>query len=187
MREKMKTMTLVCPPWLSFLLELPFRGVIHNPEHIVKPFVKNGDTVVDLGCGSGFFTIPMARMVGENGRVFAVDLQKKMLQKVERKAVYAQVEDRIVFHQCSAGRIGLGAQADFVLAFYMVHEIPDPGAFFREIKGFLAEGGKLLIVEPPIHVGKKKFARIAKMAEGAGLRIIGRPSIIGGRALLAFR
>lgn len=185
MKEKTATLTWVCPPWLSFLLELRFRRFIHNPEKIFRKYLKDGDTAVDLGCGSGYFTIPMARMVGPAGRVIAVDLQEKMLSKVRKKADRAQLTERIVFHQCAPQQIGWQSQADFILAFYMFHETPDPAAFLEEIKKILAEDGKLLIVEPPVHVTKKNFSRLHQLVEASGLNIIGRPYIIGGRTLLA--
>ena len=69
----------VCPSWLAFVLNNPLRKLLQNPEKILKGLVQEGQTAVDLGCGPGFFTLPLARMVGESGRVIAVDLQSKML------------------------------------------------------------------------------------------------------------
>lgn len=184
MKEKTAEITFVCPAWLSFMLDFPFRRMIHDPEKLLKEYLKNGDTAIDLGCGSGFFTIPMARMVGPSGRVIAVDLQEKMLEKVRKKAKAAGVMDRIGFHRCNPEKSGVREKADFILAFFMVHETPDPVAFLQEIKELLTEKGKLLIVEPVLHVTKKNFNRLLQLVEAAGFKILDRPAITGGRAVL---
>src|SRR5512138_1264458 len=85
----------LCSAWLSFTLTNILRRLAHDPVRILGPFVKDGDTVLDVGCGPGFFTVPMARLVGPLGRVVAVDIQEKMLEKARRKAEKAGVADRI--------------------------------------------------------------------------------------------
>ena len=59
--------------------------LIHNSEKILGGHIESGQTVLDLGCGSGTFTIAMAKMVGELGKVIAVDVQDEMLQIVRRR------------------------------------------------------------------------------------------------------
>jgi ubiquinone/menaquinone biosynthesis C-methylase UbiE len=65
----------LCPAWLSFTLTNVLRRLAHDPVAILGPFLKEGDTAVDVGSGPGFFSVPMARMVGERGLVVAVDIQ----------------------------------------------------------------------------------------------------------------
>ena len=89
----------VCPWWLGRILDNPIRRLIHNPEKILGGYIKRGQTVLDIGCGSGTFTIAMARMVGENGRVIAVDVQDEMLQMVRKKAAKEGMESRIITHK----------------------------------------------------------------------------------------
>ena len=76
----------VCSHDHSFFLDNFIRRLIQNPRKIVGEYIHNGDTVVDLGCGPGYFSIDMAKMVGESGHVIAVDLQPEMLEKVKKKA-----------------------------------------------------------------------------------------------------
>jgi ubiquinone/menaquinone biosynthesis C-methylase UbiE len=111
----------------------------------------------------------MAQLVGPAGRVVAVDLQAPMLDHVRRKAVRCGVAGRITCHPCQAGRIGLKIAADFVLAWYMVHEAPDPAAFFREVRTLLKADGRLLVVEPKMHVSRGDFAVMQAEAQAAGL------------------
>ncbi|HCY86997.1 MAG TPA: SAM-dependent methyltransferase, partial [Desulfobacteraceae bacterium] len=167
-------------------LDNHIRRWFQNPKKITGPYVGEGDTVVDLGCGPGFFSIDMAQMVGEQGQVFSVDLQEEMLSKVAYKSALKKLTGIIRPHQCTQKGIGLPdtIQADFILAYYMVHETLDHEAFLSEVKTILAPDGRLLIVEPPIHVSSEKFREITRAALNAGFEIIDRPKGKGGKSLL---
>jgi ubiquinone/menaquinone biosynthesis C-methylase UbiE len=164
----------VCPHTMACMLDNPFRRLVQSPNRIVGPFIQPGDTAVDLGCGPGFFTIDMARLVGANGRVIAVDLQSQMLAHVRRKALKRNVMDRIELHQCASGSLELTAEADFILAFYMVHEVPDAAGFFKETRKILKKGGHLLIVEPRFHVKKAAFDAMIALAIQNGFTVVDR-------------
>ena len=66
-------------------MDNPIRRIIHSPDKILGGYIEPGQTVLDLGCGSGTFTIAMARMVGEAGRVIAVDLQDESSRWLKRR------------------------------------------------------------------------------------------------------
>ncbi len=85
----------VCPWWLCATFDNPLRRLIHNPERILCELVRSGDTALDLGCGMGVFSIPLARLVGPSGKVICVDLQEQMLAGVRRRAERAGVAQRI--------------------------------------------------------------------------------------------
>lgn len=176
----------VCPHKLAFILDNWVRRVIQNPARILGEYIREGDTVVDVGCGPGFFTTAMARIVGENGRVVAVDLQEAMLDRVRKKAAAGNFEMVLDYHRCKKEGIGLhlNRRADFALAYYMVHEVPDSAGFFREVKALLKQGGKCLVVEPRMHVGKSQFQKMILEAEAAGFTVVGRPKKKGGRSVL---
>jgi ubiquinone/menaquinone biosynthesis C-methylase UbiE len=182
--SNMKKFPHVCPPQLAFLLDNWIRRLIQSPNKILREYVKESDTVVDVGCGPGFFSIEMARLVGENGKVLAVDLQEQMLEHVNRKARKYGLADRIETHLCGEQHIGLNRKADFILAFYMVHETQNPGAFFQEAKAMLKDGGRLLVVEPKMHVKQSEFERTVAAGSKTGLKPIGFPKNKGGRAVL---
>jgi hypothetical protein len=90
----------------------------------------------------------------------------------------------MMFHHCEAHRIGLRCRADFVLAFYVVHETPSPYRFFSEVKGMLKPDGRLLVVEPKFHVDRVMFAEMLKDAARAGLKTVDLPRKKGGRSVL---
>ena len=82
-------------------------------------------TVLDFGCGPGFFTVEMAKIVGNSGRVYAVDLQQGMLRILEDKIKDSDIRKNVTLHQAEIERIGMNQKVDFVLVFYVLHEIPD--------------------------------------------------------------
>ena len=161
---------MICPWWLSFTLNNVFRKMIQDPRRILEPFVRPGQVAADIGCGPGFFTLEMARLVGEQGKVLAVDLQEKMLQIVKQRAERTHLSGRIQYHPCRAQALGLQEPCDFILAFYMVHEVPDAGSFLRELKSVLKPGGFFLLVEPKMHVSKTQFQKTVESAYAAGFR-----------------
>jgi ubiquinone/menaquinone biosynthesis C-methylase UbiE len=175
----------VCPWWAArFTIDTPLRRLIHDPQKIVGPYVQPGMTVIDVGCGVGYFSVPMAQMVGERGRVMAVDLQQQMLEMVRRRAEKAGVAARVVLHKCEQNRLGLTAQADFALMFAMLHEVPDQRLLLGEIYACLKPSGKLLLAEPPIHVTRGAFESEAQAAEETGFRVVDRPHVRWCRAVL---
>src|SRR5712692_2446259 len=85
----------VCPWWLGYFLLNPLRRFGQNPTNILSPHVREGMTVLEPGPGMGFFTLELARLVGSSGRVIAVEIQPKMLARLERRAAKAGLLDRL--------------------------------------------------------------------------------------------
>ncbi len=141
-------------------------------------------TVVDLGCGPGFFSVDMAQMVGESGRVIASDLQEGMLQKLLSKIQGTELEERLILHKCEENKIGIEEQVDFILAFYMVHEIPHQDMFFKEIEFILKANGLILIVEPPFHISKKAFNQTVERAQEVGLIASEGPKVLFSKTVI---
>lgn len=176
----------VCSHSHSFFLDNFVRRLIQNPKRIIGEYIQKGDTIIDIGCGPGYFTIDMAELTGETGKVIAVDLQKEMLDKVGKKAAAKNLTERIHLHQCGQNRIGLAPEtkADFILAFYMVHETPDQVAFLEQVKKLLSPGGRFLLVEPIFHVSKGQFKNILTFAIKIGFKQVDMPRGKGGRSVL---
>lgn len=180
----MADLSRICPSWLAPALDNPIRKLIHDPEKILNGYIEDGQTVLDLGCGPGTFTIAMAKLAGETGKVIAVDVQDEMLQTVREKAAREGLESRIITHKSSPDRVGISDKVDFALAFYMVHEVPDVESFLKEIASLLKPKGKLLIVEPKFHVSASSFKKTLEMVLLAGLKPISEPNIRFSRSML---
>ncbi len=173
-----------CPSWFSFTLDNFLRKRFHDPVAILHDFIRPGSTVMDIGCGPGYFTIPMAQMAGETGTVIAVDLQRKMLDRMLARADRLGLRDRIKEIQCMPDDIMVRDKADFILTFWMVHEVRDTGLFFKQIASTMKKGSRYLLVEPKLHVTRNKYSEIARMAEDAGLKPQGEPAVSLSRSML---
>ena len=174
----------VCPWWLAYTFDHALRRLIHKPEVMLAGLVLPGQTVLDMGCGMGFFSLAMARMVGEKGRVLCVDLQKKMLDALERRAQRAGLLPRMQLCQCRADRIGIRRPVDFALSFWMVHEVPDQKALLAEVFSLLRPGARYLLVEPFIHVSAPAFRQTVEMAFACGMEPCSEPCIRLSRSIL---
>ncbi|MCE7980015.1 MAG: class I SAM-dependent methyltransferase [Caldilinea sp. CFX5] len=174
----------VCPWWFIGSFDNPLRHYVHKPEQILGDLVAPGQTVIDLGCGMGYFTIPLAHLVGESGQVIAVDLQRQMLCGVQRRAVQAGLQGRIQLHQCQTDTLDLYEAVDFALAFWMAHEVRDKERFFHEVVSLLKPTARFLLVEPKWHVSRVAFRHTVALACTAGLEQVVTPRIGLSQAVL---
>jgi ubiquinone/menaquinone biosynthesis C-methylase UbiE len=188
MRDPLKKLLFhhehVCPWWFCFTFDNFLRKLLHNSDKILQSYIVEGNSILDIGPGMGYFSIPLARMVGENGKVIAADIQPEMLKALQKRAKKAGVEKQIITHLCKADSLGLDMQFDFILAFWMVHEVPNQLAFFKEIKSILKHSGKFLLSEPVLHVNQAMYENTVKTAESAGLVLEEKPKISLSRSAL---
>lgn len=159
----------VCPCWFVYTFDNPLRRLLYRPETLLRPYVDDGMTVLDIGCGGGINTLALARLVGETGKVLAVDVQQAMLDMVGRRLKRVGLESRVQLQRCHTDDIGLDDPVDFVNAFWMVHEVPDTRAFLAQLHRILRPGGRLLITEPVFHVSRRMFSATLEEAARAGL------------------
>lgn len=174
----------IYPVEKASMLDTTFRRLFQNPSSILKPYISDGMTVLDLGCGSGFIAIDLAKKLHKTGKVIAADLQTGMLDLLKDKITGTPFEDCIVLHQCKKDAIELDEKVDFVLAFYMIHEVPDQQKLFKELKTILKPDGKALIIEPKVHVTKRAFNNMISTAEKSGFTALDRPRIFFSRAVV---
>jgi ubiquinone/menaquinone biosynthesis C-methylase UbiE len=167
----------VCPRWLCFTFDNVFRKLLHDPYKILQPYIKEGDTILDVGPGIGYFTIPLAEMVGDRGRVIAADIQQKMLSAIKKRAKQRDVEGRIILQLSSSDSLNVKAKVNFILAFWMVHEVPDKSRFLAQLRSLLKDDGRFLLVEPKFHVTKRKFTASVRLALKAGFALDDSPQI----------
>ena len=168
----------VCPLSLAKSLDSKIRRWLQDPQKILSPFVVEGMTALDIGCGPGFFSIELARMVGRTGKVISADLQDGMLQKLSARIRGTELEDRIHPVKCERDRINVSEKIDFGLAFWMVHEVPNKELFFGQLKAILNEKAKILIVEPKLfHVSRRSFEATVTLAGQAGFVVSAGPRL----------
>ncbi|MBF0529178.1 MAG: methyltransferase domain-containing protein [Deltaproteobacteria bacterium] len=178
---------VVCPWWFAYTFDNFLRRLIHDPARLLGSYVAPGQTVVDVGCGMGHFSLGLAGLVGRNGRVISIDLQDKMLATVGRRAEQAGWSDLIQRRKCRSDDLmvsDLKGLADFILAFWMAHEIPDIGRFMRQIKETLKPAGRFLLAEPKIHVSMPEFQEEVQAAVKVGFTLEAQPTVALSRAAL---
>lgn len=177
----------VCPWWFAYTFDHRFRRWIHNPERMLGPYVKPGMTVIDLGCGMGYFSIAMAGMVGDSGKVLAVDIQRKILEVAMKRARKAGVGERIRPVLCDPNNLCVSGRADFALAFFMIHETPVPARYIEQVYESLKPGAGFLFVEPKWHVPRGEFEQLVAHAQDNGFSLVERPRIAISHAALLVR
>lgn len=175
---------MVCPVQMAGLLDNRLRRLIQNPKKLLEPYILDGMTILDVGCGPGFFSIEMAKMLTHTGKVIAADLQEGMLDIVKRKILGTELEARIELHKCAEDKIGISEKVDFVIAFYMVHEVSNQESLFRELKSILKPNGKIYIIEPKFHVSKNSFEKMKDKTTELGFQIAETPKFVFSRAVV---
>jgi ubiquinone/menaquinone biosynthesis C-methylase UbiE len=129
-------------------LDNPLRRLLMPPKGTLERLgVVKGDTVIDVGAGSGYFALPASEIVGSQGEVFAVDIQSEAIAIIERKRVE---RERKNLHTVLSNEESLGL-ADGVgsLAFMytVLHEVEDKATMLRNLYRALRTGGRIAIVE----------------------------------------
>ncbi len=139
------------PAFIGRFLDSDLRRRLQPPDKVIKRSgIKQGMTVLDLGCGSGAFTTFVARAVGEQGKVYAVDIQPAMIRQLECKLARPENQDltNIELIQASAYHLPFEENSlDLAYLVTVLHEIPDRGRALREIKRVLKAGGILAVTE----------------------------------------
>lgn len=187
MKNKHGHSSKVCPIKKADKLDSLRRRIIHNPGLVLGRYLKEGMTVLDFGCGPGLFSRGMAKRVGNKGKVIAADLQEEMLDILKGKIKGKHYEGRIKTHKCEAEKIGVKDSVNFILAFYVVHEVPSQKDFFREAHALLKEGGKVFVAEPKFRVSKEEFEETLDIAKKEGFKIEKRPMVFLSRAAVMKR
>ena len=161
----------ICPPWVGYLLLCPLRRLLENPERILGPHVRPGMTVLEPGSAMGYFTLPLARMVGPQGRVLCTEIQPRMLSLLDRRARKAGLADRIETSLCAETDLRLErwtGRVDFVAALHVIHEMANPRLTLEQIFETLRPGGRMLVLEPRGHVSDDRFELSLEQARAAG-------------------
>ena len=170
----METKLHVCPVWIGYLMNNPLRKLQQNPYKILWRYAIPGSRILEIGPAMGFFSVPMASMIAPDGKLYCVDIQQGMLDKLEarmRRRKLEHITETILSTADSMQIDHLKAEIDFCLLAFVVHEIPGQKKFFREIACAMKKGGRILFMEPSWHVKKDDWEKSLNYAVEAGFTI----------------
>lgn len=136
-----------CPISMAGALEMPGRRLVAAPEKVLAAFgIAQGERVLEIGPGTGFYTVEAAKRVGTCGRIICLDVQLEMLRETGRRVRSSGVE--ALFVAADARSLPLrDASVDHVFLVTVLGEIPDRTRSLGEIKRVLRPGGRLSIAE----------------------------------------
>jgi len=174
---------MVCPMQVAGLLDSKFRKLFHNPNKILKPYIKKNITALDIGCGPGVFSMEIAKLMEGTGKVISVDMQEGMLEIVKRKIAGKFYENNIVLHKCAQNCIGVKENIDFLLLFYVVHEVPGKENLFNEILPLINKDGLIMIVEPGL-ISTKEFNWIVNFVKDKGFEEYKKQKIMFSKGIV---
>jgi len=164
------------PHQFAAWLDHPWRMRYLHPGDILGLYgVYAGATVLDLGCGTGLFTVNAAQMVGEQGRIHAVDLQATMLDRTRAMVEAANLSDRVELHWSGAYDIPLPDDSvDLAIVVATLGEIPDKPAALSELRRIIKPGGRLGCGEELPHPAYLLPRSVRRWTEEAGFRYAGK-------------
>lgn len=139
------------PPKLAFFLDNPLRRLLIDREKFLRGMgVKEGDRILEVGCGPGFFTETLSLIVGEKGKVYAQDIEEAMLRKIKKKLPSFRYPNVIPL-LCNSSSLELpDSSCDVILCANVIEEIYKEGELegtVKEIGRVLKPGGILFIKE----------------------------------------
>jgi ubiquinone/menaquinone biosynthesis C-methylase UbiE len=184
------------PPKDLGLLEGTDRDAWQRPEQVMDALgIGEGSVVADLGAGGGWFTVRLARRVGPNGRVYAEDIQREMLEAIKRRVDREGLHDRVTLTLGKAFDPMLPrASIDAVLIVDTYHEMEQPVTLLRNVARALKPTGRIGILNftkegggpgPPMEE-RVDAERVIRDARAAGLRLIDRPTFLRYEYMLMF-
>jgi SAM-dependent methyltransferase len=176
-----------CPWWLAYTWDHRLRPLFQDPDLIVRPYVRESDRVLDVGCGMGFFSIAMAGYVGSSGVVYALDVQQQMLDILMKRARARGRDGRIIPVLSDGRNLPVPQKVDFILTFWMLHEVVDPVALLKGLHALLKPEGRYLLVEPRGHVAGRRFQEEVLLCTGAGFTPVPGPKVSLSRTALFTR
>lgn len=129
-------------------LDTPERRKTLPPKKLLEHFgIKAGDRLADIGCGIGYFTLPAARIVGKQGKVYALDIEQEMLAEIEKKLLSDSLTN-VELVQVKLNHLVLSnSTASCALAAFILHEVNPLEVFLAELRRILQPAGRLYIIE----------------------------------------
>jgi ubiquinone/menaquinone biosynthesis C-methylase UbiE len=139
---------LGCGSWKRFAYEGGDRDAWQQPDRVIASLgLRPGDRVADIGAGSGYFTLPLARAVGPSGRVHAVDVDEEMNEYLRKRVREAGLENVEVTLGRYEDPLLPAGEIDLIFTSNTYHHIEERPAYFRGILDDLAPGGRVAILD----------------------------------------
>lgn len=162
-------------------LDNPMRRAVMPPEATLRRLgLQAGDRMADIGCGTGYFTLPAAAIVGGKGTVYALDISPEMIAAIEERAA-SVMENNIIPILVGENEFKLDDGAvNFAFICYVLHEAADINAFINEVIRITAANGKIVVIDwekretpegPPLHhrLAKEEVQALQALMEKHGL------------------
>ena len=164
---------------------LVFAGAASKPptEEAAKRYEQKTGVKVELVFGGSGSVLSQMKLA-KQGDIYFPGSSDYMEKAKRAGEVFADSEKIIVLHKCEADKVGVTEKVDFVLAFWMIHEVPDKQKLITELKSIIKPAGIIFIIEPKFHVTKSEFEKMIKILEKTSFEIIGRPKVFISRAVL---
>jgi ubiquinone/menaquinone biosynthesis C-methylase UbiE len=187
---------ILFPPENLGELEGADRDTWQRSEQIMDALgIAEGSVVADLGAGSGWFTVRLARRVWPNGKVYAEDIQPQMVEVIKRRRARESLERVIDVRLGTAEDLNLPENSlDAALICDAYHEWEHPVALLRSAARALKQDGRLAIIEftkagsgpGPLMEERVDPDRVIREAQAAGLHLVARPNILRYQYMLVF-
>ncbi|HUP40264.1 MAG TPA: class I SAM-dependent methyltransferase [Vicinamibacterales bacterium] len=178
------------------LLEPPDREAWQKPDQVMDALrIAEGTTVADIGAGGGWFTIRLARRVGKSGKVFAVDVQRLMMEAIERRVQREELHwVTAVQGDYDDPRLPADARTDAVLIVDAFHEMEDPVLMLKNVARTLKPQGRIGIIDyregdggpGPDAAERVPPSVVISQAAAAGLKLVEQHTFLRYQYFLIF-
>jgi ubiquinone/menaquinone biosynthesis C-methylase UbiE len=162
-----------------------FRDYLSPPTKIIERIgIQAGANILDFGAGSGSYSIPVAKIVGSTGRVYAADIHPLAIKEIRKKAEIKGIKNLYtIFTDCETKLPG--SSIDIVLLFYVLHDFKDPDSIIRELERILKSNGILVIMDHKFY-NTKVVSTISHATSALKLRDAGERNVKSKEKLLIF-
>lgn len=166
-------------------LERSARESEERPQLVLDALkIREGQTVADLGCGSGYYAFRMAQLVGRSGKVFAIDIEQRMLQFVRQRAEREAVTNIETILAMDSDPNLPPDSTDLLLMVDVYHELEHPFEVMEKVRQALKPGGRVALVEYRAEDPKVMIKAVHKMTEK---QVIAEMRAAGFRHIETFR